>query len=175
MCCASARQCTPTICPYGDRVNAERLLDGLTLFCESSAETLVLAFIREERRSASVEGFGAEWSSIEVSFDDGVLRLTTKTRLQPRGARPFDEFSRIILGMLDWIRHSTQADDAKRQARERIRDCVLMVGINPVPPMSPGSDRFESCLRLAKALDAIAFDGTTLYDSDATVLMTRAS
>lgn len=105
--------------------------------------------------------------SISVAGIEGSMRLTKKV-LRQRG----DDFCRLLLSTCTFVKSMSSPDpDKKKQVVSHIQSCELVVGVVADPAFDADERYHDVVFAIAKALDAVVFNGQEMLNANGEVLL----
>jgi hypothetical protein len=140
-----------------------------TLFSAGASEAEVVAAVHKIVRDHAVRcEENPPEGGIRVVTTDGenALRLSTMEQIEPG-----DEFSRMVLGLANWCRQSAGTASDKKRCHDLALAATVAVGVVATPEIQPEDVRGDFVFDLAASLRAVVFTGSSMLDSDGTLLL----
>jgi len=114
-----------------------------------------------------IAGRADRWDSIRVPSAKGELVFNSLIRIKPG-----DKFSRLVLGMRNFIRTRGGPDTAiKQQLATRISEAQWMVGVVGTPEFLDEDGHLDLILGISRKLDSVIFNGSAILDSNGEILL----
>jgi hypothetical protein len=108
-----------------------------------------------------------DWSQIVLRIDPkSILTFTKCVRLKPG-----DEFSRMVLGFHNYIRHvKTRSHRAKKPFLAHVADCSLAIGVLCEPSFDL-EEWQKTILAVAREMGALIWNGSGMLDAEGRLLL----
>lgn len=147
------------------------MADSCTLMCAKSDSALALATLSKHLKDGhdemTVEGETQHWTKITILGSRATIVVNS---LKYRQAG--DEFSRLIMGMHNYLRNiDTSAVEVKQDVLERVGRCRYALGVVAEPEFLDEAGHFEFVFGLAEALDALIWNGSGLVDTRGRIVL----
>lgn len=142
-----------------------------TIFGQHPDYAGVLSRIRETSSApVGVVGDESRWKKLVLKSRQATLTFNSMQR-----EKPGDEFSKLVLSTHSFLRKVNVEAPNREAVLRTISSCVVAVGVVAEPVLDESEGYMACVLDVAKILQGVIFNGTSILDSDGALLLDAKS
>lgn len=143
------------------------MFEACSIFSNTRDYSNILrAFHQYPREMLKLTGSESSWQSIKLEFSDSTLEFTALVR-----SAPGDQFSKIVLGMYNFVRHCDGSEEQKARIASGIARTEMILGVVAKPEFL--EPHFEHVFNAARSIDGLIFNGSAILNASGDTLLER--